>query len=299
MNKSINNEYIKIVNHVQDYIANNLARVLTLEELASVASVSPFYFHRLFSYITNESLYNYIKRNRLEKAIFLLQSHSSLPISQIALDVGFANQSSFAKAFKIAYGVSASQYRRANTLVSTPVNHSSSHTKINGIEPLWISIVDLPEMELAYIRNIGSYKGDTGLFRQLFSRLYTRLTQSKVTYDNSSCYCLYHSIDDITVDARQMLSVCVEVASTAQLPDTISKMSFAPSKYAIGRFVLTEHDYTGAWNYMLFSWLSASGYIFSDSLPYERYTSNICVTTTGKHIVDICIPIKKARLEKY
>jgi len=125
---TIHSEHIRNINRVQDHIECNLARPLTVDELAAVAHLSPFYFHRLFSYVTMETLHGYIKRIRLEKAAFLLVADPSKSITQIALDVGFANPSSFAKAFKLEYGASASQFRNDHPTFFRQ-NRQSHHLK--------------------------------------------------------------------------------------------------------------------------------------------------------------------------
>ena len=107
------NSYISKVNIVQDYIEQHIGEHLTIEKLASIVNFSPYYFHRLFKLITQESLYSYIKRIRLEKAMFLLNCDLDKNITEVAVSVGFSNLASFAKAFKKAYGLSASEFRQS------------------------------------------------------------------------------------------------------------------------------------------------------------------------------------------
>ncbi len=89
--------YIERINAVQDYIENHLDEEITIRKLCKIASFSEYHFQRIFKQFTSESLYNFIKRLRLEKAIFLLRSNRKLSIQDIALSVGFSNQASFAK----------------------------------------------------------------------------------------------------------------------------------------------------------------------------------------------------------
>ena len=46
----------------------HLDEELTLEKLAAVAAFSPFHFHRVFAAITGETLSDFIRRIRLERA---------------------------------------------------------------------------------------------------------------------------------------------------------------------------------------------------------------------------------------
>jgi AraC family transcriptional regulator len=289
--KPVIDENLRIIHQVQDYIERNLSKPLTVDELARVVHLSPFYFHRLFSYVSLETLHGYIKRNRLEKAAFLLLADSSKSVTEIALDVGFANQSSFAKAFKLQYGVSASQFR-AERGSTEPYHRPAGHPP-EMIAPLFIHIEDHPQKKLAYVRHTGAYKGNAELFRSLFGKLERWARKNQLNMEDASAYCLYHDQSDQTIDDRLRLSVCVDVESHVQPSGEINIMALDGGKYAVGRFVVSPQEYQGAWNYMLFHWLPASGYLFDDRLPYERYSRNVTAPAQGKLVVDVCIPIRK------
>jgi AraC family transcriptional regulator len=289
--KPVIDEKLRIIHQVQDYIESNLSKALTVDELARVVHLSPFYFHRLFSYVTLETLHGYIKRNRLEKAAFLLLADSSKSITEIALDVGFANQSSFAKAFKLQYGISASQFRGERRSVE-PYHRPSGQTP-EMIAPLFIHIEEQQQKRLAYVRHTGSYKGNGELFRTLFGKLERWVHKNHINTENTSAYCLYHDQSDQTIDDRLRLSVCVDVESQVQASGEVNIMTLDGGKYATGRFVVSPQDFQGAWNYMLFQWLPDNGYLFDDRLPYERYSRDVTTPEQGKLVVDICIPVKK------
>lgn len=61
-------DYVKRILKVLIYIEDHVEEEMTLDELAKVACLSPFHFHRLFQAIVGETLYKYAKRLRLEKA---------------------------------------------------------------------------------------------------------------------------------------------------------------------------------------------------------------------------------------
>jgi AraC family transcriptional regulator len=104
-------EYLARINAVLDYIEKNLSRPLSLEELARVALFSPYHFHRVFSSLCGETLFQFIQRVRLEKAASMLVMNSRTSITRIALDCGFSSSATFARAFRDAFGMSASEWR--------------------------------------------------------------------------------------------------------------------------------------------------------------------------------------------
>src|SRR5579862_1337903 len=111
--ESTRNEYAARMNRVVDHIQAHLADPLDLERLAGVACFSPFHFHRLFSAWMGETLQVFIHRLRLERAAQLLVFNRLRSISEIALECGFTSSSAFARAFKGAFGVSASEWRKS------------------------------------------------------------------------------------------------------------------------------------------------------------------------------------------
>src|ERR1700738_3731409 len=94
------------------YIDTHLDQELSLEEMARIARISPFYFHRHFHAYMGETLAKYVKRLRLQHAAERLQ-FSDAPITEIALDSGYENPSSFTKVFNQVMGTSPKHYRKA------------------------------------------------------------------------------------------------------------------------------------------------------------------------------------------
>ena len=93
-----------------NYIEENLDQDMEIEELAHVASLSVFYFQRLFTRLVKKSVREYIKLRRLACASQMLRKKEKR-IIDIALDYGFNSHETFTKAFKAAYGITPSEYR--------------------------------------------------------------------------------------------------------------------------------------------------------------------------------------------
>ncbi|NLB01948.1 MAG: helix-turn-helix transcriptional regulator, partial [Bacteroidales bacterium] len=93
-------EYTARINRVMDYIGQHLDENIDLSAMAEIAAFSPYHFHRIFSYLVDETPNNFVSRLRLEKAAQLLQNSPNSSISDIAFRCGFVNVSSFSRAFK-------------------------------------------------------------------------------------------------------------------------------------------------------------------------------------------------------
>ncbi len=108
----IMDEYEQRINKVIQYIEQNINEELSVSQLAKIAAFSISHFQRLFKRIIGETLLDYIKRKRMEKAIHILLSNPDMAIINIALDCGFSSSATFARIFKSFYGISASELRK-------------------------------------------------------------------------------------------------------------------------------------------------------------------------------------------
>ncbi|MEZ4736251.1 MAG: AraC family transcriptional regulator [Caldilineaceae bacterium] len=89
---------------VTTYIAENLDEDLSLAVLAAVVDRSVSHFKTLFKRSTGLPVHEYVIQQRVKRAKDLLL-HSKLPASQIARQVGFADQSHMARLMRRVLGV--------------------------------------------------------------------------------------------------------------------------------------------------------------------------------------------------
>jgi AraC-like DNA-binding protein len=94
-----------------DYIERHLNRKLGLEELAGVAYLSKYHFHRLFRRETGEPVTRYITKRRLARACADLALTEDR-ILDIALRYQYGSHEAFTRAFKRVYAVTPDEYRR-------------------------------------------------------------------------------------------------------------------------------------------------------------------------------------------
>jgi AraC family transcriptional regulator len=85
---------------------------IDLDRAASQVGLSPFHFLRLFTKVLGVTPHQYLVRSRLRHAARLLVDVAR-PITDIALDVGFADLSNFVRTFHRAAGVSPRRFRLA------------------------------------------------------------------------------------------------------------------------------------------------------------------------------------------
>ncbi|MDR2095899.1 MAG: AraC family transcriptional regulator [Treponema sp.] len=104
-------QYIARLNAVFEYIDKHMSEKLMLKEVAEIAHFSQTHFERIFKEYTNYSFYQYLKHIRIKKAETLLLT-PELPITTVALDVGFESITAFNKAFKEIKHCTPSEYKK-------------------------------------------------------------------------------------------------------------------------------------------------------------------------------------------
>ena len=77
--------YVQRVNLAIDHIVGHLHEPLRLRDLARVAMLSPFHFHRVFQAHVGSTPADFVKRLRLEKALGLMSRTRSTSLTTIAL----------------------------------------------------------------------------------------------------------------------------------------------------------------------------------------------------------------------
>ena len=89
----------------------NLEENITIEELAIEVNMSKFYFLREFKKLTGNTSYQHIIDVKMSEAKHMLTNNDK-SISEIALALGFSDQSHFSNTFKRSVGVSPASFRK-------------------------------------------------------------------------------------------------------------------------------------------------------------------------------------------
>ena len=111
----ITEDYQTSIARVLQFIDENLAADLSVENLSEMTFFSKYHFHRIFKGAVGESLAAYVIRRRLDRAAVLMKRNSRLSVTETALQVGFNSPEHFSRSFKNKFGVTANEFRRANS----------------------------------------------------------------------------------------------------------------------------------------------------------------------------------------
>ena len=106
----MNYEYL---NKMIQYIEEHLTEKIEYRELAKIVGVSEYSLQRIFIFLTNISLAEYIRKRRLSKAFEELKK-SDIKIIDLATKYQYDSAISFARAFKNLFGITPSECKTDN-----------------------------------------------------------------------------------------------------------------------------------------------------------------------------------------
>jgi AraC-like DNA-binding protein len=101
---------IKRINDVYKYVMENFTEVISLDSVSSIAYMTPSAFCKYFKNKTNKTFTHFVNEIRINYACELLMN-KNLDISQISIQCGFNNFTSFNKNFKHFTKTTPSSYR--------------------------------------------------------------------------------------------------------------------------------------------------------------------------------------------
>src|SRR6266567_4504551 len=111
-------------------VANSLDTQTKTQDLARQAYQSRTQFHRLFRTMIEETPAAMRRRLLLERAAYQL-AHTGMSVTDVALDAGFGSLEAFSRAFRRAFRISPSLYRR----MRDPHFHLPASNKIHFFAP--------------------------------------------------------------------------------------------------------------------------------------------------------------------
>lgn len=100
-------EWIERLNDAINYIEENINGDVNLDEVAKIACCSTYHFQRMFSYMADIPLSEYIRRRKMSLAAVDLQSGNQKVID-VGLKYGYESPTAFNRAFKNVHGITPS-----------------------------------------------------------------------------------------------------------------------------------------------------------------------------------------------
>ncbi|MEO3855884.1 AraC family transcriptional regulator [Acrocarpospora sp. B8E8] len=273
-----NLDYVNRVNRAIDHVTRNLGEPLQLEEVARVACFSPFHFHRIFRALIGETPHAFVKRVRLERALYLISHHDGSSLTDIALRCGFSSSSEFSRSFRSQYGVPPSafeieQFRRTQRdqmlAALAPDDRNRLERLPVGENPdgFAVRLRELPERRMAYVRVLRPYEGDR--VRVGAARMVAWAKQRGLAGGNWFGY-QWEDPEIVPLD-RCRYDIGLEIPATATVDGDVNVTVFPAMKVA-------EIDIAGpvdielrALDWLYTTWLPRSNYVPDHQPGFEAF----------------------------
>lgn len=128
-------EWIERLNKAINYIEENITKEIEYEQVAKIACCSTYHFQRMFAYMADVPLSEYIRRRRMSLAAVELQNDDK-KIIDVALKYGYSSPTAFNRAFKSIHGVAPSVIKKGEITTLKAFPPISFKISIKGAEEM-------------------------------------------------------------------------------------------------------------------------------------------------------------------
>ena len=275
-----------VINKAISYIFENIDEDITVDDVARHCSYSKYHLMRMFKEDTDEALYQFIKRVRLERSAWRLKVEKDKSITEIGADYGYSS-SNFATAFKKHLNLSPAGFRKISEQMveQSPFSHGISLDELEESEKL-ITVEYLNSFMVVYERKKGNYHNLPEEWCK-FIKKYEHLSSEDTLY-------IECTIDDpsITDEDRCMYELCQTISPDhPALKEDISIFThtFDGGKYAVYHFKGFPQFLFMVYQEVFCRWLSNTGNQLDERPILDIYRN---VGDDGYMEIDICFPLK-------
>jgi len=277
--------------HVQTHLDDNLS----LAALAGHAGQSPFQFHRRFKGAVGETPKQYVDRLRLEWSAFRLIMHRA-SITTIALECGFQNHETYARAFRRRFGTTPSAYRDRHRFTTPGAGGREGKRRrleeqLEGYELSATRVQEFAELHLAFIRHLGPYETVTDEYWHRLDQWWRRRRLPGLPIYLG----IAHDAPGITPPDKLRFDAAVRLPGPIDAEPGIGYQTLTPGTAAVTRHVGPYHTLPAAYG-VIFSRLPTLINYRIVGLPCVEVFHTARVDARHElNQTDICIPVALQR----
>ena len=276
-----------VINQAINYIFDHIEEDITVDDVARHCAYSKYHLTRIFKEETDEALYQFIKRVRLERSAWRLKVEKEKSITEIGGEYGYSS-SNFATAFKKHLDMSPADFRK-NSEQLVKESSFSHGISLDALEDAGerITIEQLEPFTVIYERKKGNYhdlKKEWCAFIEKYQYLATKDTiYIECTIDDPSItdedHCMYELCQTISPDDPAL----------KENPELLTH-DCAGGTYAVYHFKGYPQFLFLVYQEIFCRWLSKTGNQLDERPIFDIYRE---VRADGYMEIDICFPLKK------
>lgn len=283
-----NAAYTQRFNAVLTYIEANLEGDLSVKALSQVANFSAFHFHRQFTAFVGVPVSRYVQLMRLRRAAHCLASTRGYSVLEAAFGAGFESPEAFSRAFRRAFGMAPSAFRKQPSWQVWSSVFTIPHFSRNII--MHVRIVEFHPVRVAALEHCGA-PGLVSESVRKFSEWRRQSGQSPV--QSSRSFGIPFGNPDTTPPEAFRFALCGEIN------EAVAANEFGVTERVIpgGRCVVVRHvgstDHIGETIYPIYrDWLPTSGEELRDHPLFFDYLSVYPETPQDQWQTDIYVPLQ-------
>lgn len=295
-------DYVERVHRAIDYVVGNLAGDLSLEAVARAACFSPFHFHRVFKSLIGETLGQFVKRQRLERALTIMSHSPRRPLTDVALDCGFSSSSDFSRSFKQRFGVPPSAFNMKAFRNMRREEFDKAHMGPDGApryprlpagenpDGFVVTLRDLPPRTVAYVRVLNPFHSFNAVVEA-----YEYLMAWAKARGAADRQWLGYMWEDPEIVALEKCRYDAAVEVDDVQPDgRIGRYDFPAMRVAEVRIAGGIDLETRALDWMYGTWLPRSGYVPDDQPSFEAWIGRPLAHGMEHFTIACQLPVKPA-----
>lgn len=276
-----------------EYIEEHLDENIGLSDVSRATGYSYYHMTRLFSSVLGESVGRYINRRRLYNASKKL-IHTDQRVIDIALDEGFESPEAFSRAFKVAFGSSPMDYRKAGLDL---VMGAKRELAPEDVEHIANNISRFPQIVWQEEIKLAGIRGNTSLFDNRLPELWEQFQcfQKKCKDGHCTGYGVCETQrTTYTKDGDLSFSALVgsPVSCFDRLPPTLVEKTICAGKYAVFTHRGTFANFAKTYQYIFETWLSQTKEVLDERDDFEVYEREVVSFDDPNNEVKIFIPVK-------
>ena len=278
MKQKTRTEYARRLEPVLQWLAEHPAEMPDLYQLADLACLSPYHFHRVYRAMMGETVTATMQRIRMHHAAVKLVRGEE-PLDQVAQQAGYDSTAAFNRAFGARFGIPPGRYREG---------HSGTFA-IQQEENMYpVTIEDFPGVTLGALEHKGDYHKIGFVFNHLYMLAYSR----NLITDDSSGIGIYYD-DPGAVDTDLLRSVAgIRVAPDAVLEVPLKRVEIPAMRCAVLEYTGPYNELEKAYSWLFGQWLPDSGCLPYDFPVFERYMNDPKTTPAAQLITRIYLPVQ-------
>jgi AraC family transcriptional regulator len=284
---------LRVLVHIQQHLDDSLP----LEDLAGLACFSPFHFHRIFKGMVGESVKEYVRRLRLERAASRLKL-SAAPITDIAFDAGYESHEAFTRSFRSVFGVAPSKFRRRKQrphLSNAPSGlHYQAGEKSREFKPIQsadkkmkVHIQQMKPTRVAFMRHVGPYSEVGGTW----DKLLTFAGKEGLVGGDSLFIGICHDDPEVTPPDKIRYDACVTVDDRFAPVGDIGVQVIPGGDHAVTTHFGPYNQLGETYAKLLGQWLPRSGRELRATPCFEVYLNDPQGTEPEDLLTDIYAPL--------